>query len=221
MDNENRFTLSLRPNTISFPSVLKSPAHRPSAQTKAFHCYYFENHLIEYMETSFSRIPHDNTRFLQKEVGDFPSIWFSTGAELDLKVFPLMDQSIFFLLLNWAAMEYEAIAIRQNLAWGVIISGTWLFWIITPSPPAAASLYFLHAGIDGTVKSAATPSKFSNSLLICVWWETYPQLLSLSCLLSTPNLLQETWLVWWSVSRSAVGQAWSQLTCGTESTANK
>lgn len=52
-------------------------------------------HLIEYMETSLSRIPRDDTRLLQKEVGDFASVWFATRAELDLKVFPLVDQNKF------------------------------------------------------------------------------------------------------------------------------
>ena len=80
-------------------SVLKSP-HRRSSRAK---CVPFslqlernnKSHLIEYMETPLSRIPHDDTRLLQKEVGDFPSVWFSAGAELDLKVFPLMDESMF------------------------------------------------------------------------------------------------------------------------------
>lgn len=51
-------------------------------------------HLIEYMEAPLSRIPHDDARFLQQEVGDFPSIWLAAGAELDLKVFPLKEESV-------------------------------------------------------------------------------------------------------------------------------
>lgn len=49
------------------------------------------SHLIKYVETSLSGIAHDNARLFQEEIGDFASIWFSTGAELDLKVLPLMD----------------------------------------------------------------------------------------------------------------------------------
>lgn len=46
------------------------------------------------MEAPLSRIPHDDARFLQQEVGDFPSIWLAAGAELDLKVFPLKEESV-------------------------------------------------------------------------------------------------------------------------------
>lgn len=57
------------------------------------------------METSLSGIPHDNAWLFQEEIGDFASIWFSTRAELDLKVLPLMDQNAFINRSNetWSA----------------------------------------------------------------------------------------------------------------------
>lgn len=59
--------------------VLKFP-HRPlfTSPTCPIHSEKNKSHLVEYVETPFSRIPHDDARLLQKEVGDFPSVWFAT-----------------------------------------------------------------------------------------------------------------------------------------------
>lgn len=45
------------------------------------------------MKASFSRVPRDHARFFQQEVGDFPAIWFTAGAELNLEVFALPEET--------------------------------------------------------------------------------------------------------------------------------
>lgn len=49
----------------------------------------YASNLVKNVKTPLSRIPHYYPRFFQQEVGDFPTIWFSTWAKLDFKVFSL------------------------------------------------------------------------------------------------------------------------------------
>lgn len=51
------------------------------------------SHLVEDVKASFSRVPCDHARFFQQEVGDFPTIWFTAGAELNLEVFALPEET--------------------------------------------------------------------------------------------------------------------------------
>lgn len=48
-------------------------------------------HLVEDVEASLSWVSCDNTGFFQQEVGNFPTIWFTAGAELDFEVLPLPE----------------------------------------------------------------------------------------------------------------------------------
>lgn len=54
MHNKNRLLLLLQPNHTSTPMCPEMTQNEPCS---LFSC----SHLIEYMETPFSRIPHDDT----------------------------------------------------------------------------------------------------------------------------------------------------------------
>lgn len=51
------------------------------------------SYLIEDVKASFSWVSCDHARFFQQEVGDFPAIWFTAGAELNLKVLALPEET--------------------------------------------------------------------------------------------------------------------------------
>lgn len=75
-----------------------------SAQKATFLCLFFLSHsspasprshsdLVENVEVPLVLVLAHDSRFLQQEVGDFPSVRLSSSAELDLEVFPLSAET--------------------------------------------------------------------------------------------------------------------------------
>lgn len=65
MQNKNRLSLLLQPNGFLIQTVLKCPQALFLRPNESRSLNNKKAHLVEYMETPFSRIPHDYTWLLQ------------------------------------------------------------------------------------------------------------------------------------------------------------